>query len=715
MNKIQPITTLRDTAKIEKELKGSSEPIVLTKNGYPDLIVLSPEQYEKLVEEGGSALLSSTLRENPLTPVSFETKQDDPLGFVKVRSGTIKVAVGGIEHNKEAILEAVEKAEKDGVKVLVLPELCLSGYTCGDLFLSKAMQKKVESAVRSIAEWSKGHPILFAFGAPLSEGNCLFNCAVVVSDGAILGVVPKTYLPTYGEFYEKRHFTPGDDQLRSIEIDGLSCRFGKKLLFVDENYLPLKIAVEICEDVWVPDTPSTAAALSGATVLLNLSASNEVVGKKEYRENLVSSTSARLCAAYLYADAGDGESSNDLVFASNNLVAENGKILAESPLFAMGNATSEIDIERLLAERKRMNTFGNAKESQFQIVPFALPLQRPLRLGRHYARNPFIPEQEKIDLERVSLIIKMQAKGLAQRLEAIHCAHALIGISGGLDSTLALLVAVEAFKELKLDLKGIFAVTMPAFGTSQRTHDNAESLSRLLGVSFEEIRIKDTLLSHFKDIRHSPEDHNLTYENAQARERTQVLMDLCSERNAIMVGTGDLSELCLGWTTYNGDHMSMYGVNASIPKTLVRYLCQGYALLYPQVAEPLNDIIDTPISPELLPTDKQGQIAQKTEDKIGPYELHDFFIYYFLRFGFSPTKIFYLACQAYEGVYDKATIKKWLREFFLRFFHNEFKRSCLPDGAKVGTVAISPRGDLRMPSDASVEDYLKEIDALSID
>jgi NAD+ synthase (glutamine-hydrolysing) len=710
MNKIQPITTLRDTAKIEKELKGSSEPIILTKNGYPALVVLSPEQYENLQQNKPIfAEKSITLMTNQ---PEFCAQQDHPLGMVKVRAASVKIHVAGVEENKKAILEAVEEAEKDGVKVLVLPELCLTGYTCGDLFLSKSLQKKVETSIHQIVLWSKGHAILFAFGAPLGQGNCLYNCAVVVEDGAILGVVPKSYLPTYGEFYEKRHFTPANEETSLIEIDGISARFGKRLLFVDETYLPLKVAVEICEDLWVPNTPSTAAALAGATVILNLSASNEVVGKKEYRENLVSAASSRLCAGYLYADAGDGESSTDLVFSSHNLVAENGKILAESPLFKMEDATSEIDLERLLAERRKMNTFGNANESSFQKVPFSLPLPRIEKLSRHFSRNPFIPESKEVDLNRVSLILLMQAKGLAQRLEAIHCSHALVGISGGLDSTLALLVAVEAFKLLQLDLKGIYAITMPAFGTSERTHKNAADLSNGLGVSFEEINIKDTLLAHFKDIQHSPDNHNLTYENAQARERTQVLMDLCSERNAIMVGTGDLSELCLGWTTYNGDHMSMYGVNASIPKTLVRYLCQGYALLHPEVATPLNDIIDTPISPELLPTDQKGQIAQKTEDKIGPYELHDFFIYYFLRFGFSPSKIYYLATQAYDGVYDHATLKKWLREFFNRFFHNEFKRSCLPDGAKVGTVAISPRGDLRMPSDADVADYLKEIDEL---
>jgi NAD+ synthase (glutamine-hydrolysing) len=711
MNKIQPITTLRDTTKIEKELKGGNSPIILTKNGYPDFVLLSPEHYAAL-SEGNSRLQSPSVSSSLPQPISFSCVQDDPLGFVKVRSASVAIEVGGIEHNEKAIEEVVERADHDGVKVLVLPELCLSGYTCGDLFLSKALQKKVEVCVTRLVAWSANHDLFFVFGAPLSRGNSLFNCAVVVCHGHLLGVVPKSNIPNYGEFYEMRHFTPAPDGAGLIEIAGVSYPFSKKQLFVDERYLPLKIGIEICEDVWVPDTPSTKEALAGATVILNLSASNEVVGKKEYRESLISSTSARLCAAYLYADAGEGESSTDLVFASNNLVAENGKILAETPLFAMKEATTEIDLERLLSERKRMNTFGNAPEADFQIVPFSLELKPLAKLSRHYSMNPFIPEQKEVDLDRVNLIIAMQAQGLAQRLRAIHCSKVVVGISGGLDSTLALLVAVEAFKILQLDLKGIYSITMPAFGTSERTHHNAEDLSKRLGVSFEEIAIKDTLLSHFKDLQHSPEDHNLTYENAQARERIQVLMDLCSERNAIMVGTGDLSELCLGWTTYNGDHMSMYGVNASIPKTLVRYLTRGYALLHPEVAAPLNDIIDTPISPELLPTDNQGKIAQKTEDKVGPYELNDFFIYYFLRFGFTPTKIFYLARQAYSGVYDDATMKKWLREFFNRFFHNEFKRSCLPDGAKVGTVAISPRGDLRMPSDANVSDYLKEIDGL---
>lgn len=423
-------------------------------------------------------------------------------------------------------------------------------------------------------------------------------------------------------------------------------------------------------------------------------------------------TSARLRCAYVYSDAGDGESTTDLVFASHNIISEDGSILKETKLFSMEDATADIDIEKLETSRIKSTTFNNSDSDEFLFVPFSLKLDVPNILLRHYSKNPFIPEKEEIDLERVRSILNIQAMGLVKRLKTVHQNKAIIGLSGGLDSTLALLVTVEAFKRLNYPLEGITALTLPAFGTSQRTHDNAKLLAEELGVSFEEINIKDTLTSHFKDINHDLSNHNVAYENAQARERTQVLMDIANDRNCLMVGTGDLSELCLGWCTYNGDHMSMYGVNASIPKTLVRYLCEGYALIYPKTAPALNDIIDTPISPELLPTDNKGNIAQKTEDKVGPYELNDFFIYHFLRFGYRPKKLFKIALEAYDGTYERETIKKWLKEFFSRFFHNQFKRSCLPDGAKVGSVAISPRGDLRMPSDASVEDYLSEIEKL---
>jgi NAD+ synthase (glutamine-hydrolysing) len=711
--KIQPITSLRNTAKLEKDLSENNGCLFITKNGYSDLVILSPEKYGGL-----QARLSEKNEEMPTNvrtaPQNVELNgaaQCDPLGFVRCRSQSIAIGVAAVHANAERILAAVKEAAADKVSVLALPELCLTGYTCEDLFSSDTLLSEVENEIIRIVAESSSFDVFFAFGAPLRNGNSIYNCAIAACHGKLLGAVPKTYLPEYGEFYEKRHFAKAgaDGQ---IELGGRSYPFGTHLLFVDENYLKLRIAIEICEDAWVPLTPSTAASLAGADVILNLSASNEVVGKKEFRSDLVKMTSARLCAAYVYADAGDEESTTDLVFGSHNLIAENGRLLAETKLFAMEKATSEIDVEKLLAERRKTTTFGEKNDSPFQKIYFSLLLTAPAELLRHYPRLPFIPERKEIDLDRVATILDIQAKGLATRLRAIGLSKVLVGLSGGLDSTLALLVAAEAFAGLGYDRKGIEAVTMPAFGTSERTRRNAEKLAACLGVSFREINITETLKSHFRDIKHDIADENTTFENAQARERTQVLMDLANDESALMIGTGDLSELCLGWTTFNGDHMSMYGVNASIPKTLVRYLCEGYALLHPETAAALKDIIETPISPELLPTDSQGGIAQKTEEKIGPYELHDFFIYHFLRFGFRPRKIYYLACQSFAGKYDGAAIKKWLRVFFLRFFQNQFKRNCLPDGAKVGTVAISPRGDWRMPSDADPSDFISEIDEL---
>lgn len=711
MKKIQPITALRDTSKLEADLAESGGCLFITKNGYSDLVILSPDEYDRLTEGNRLSFVGPSYTKNPAKAHHSE-EFSNPLGFVKTRAESLSIDVCGITHNVKEIEGALGRAAKDEVSILVLPELCLTGYTAEDMFMTSTIQNKVFAAIKDIKQFSKDYETFVAFGAPLIYNNAIYNCAVAVQKGKILGIVPKSHLPNYGEFYEKRHFTEAPKENGIIDIGGEEIPFGTRLLFVDENYPDLKIGIEICEDAWVPDTPSTVAAKNGADVILNLSASNEVVGKKEFRENLVGSISARLCCAYIYADAGEGESTTDLVFAGHNLIAENGKILGESLLFSSGVATAEIDIEKLMAERRKMTSFGNAEYITYDAVYFAMPLKRPEALERHYPKNPFIPEEEGIDLDRVHLVLSMQAAGLAKRLRTIHCKVVLVGLSGGLDSTLAILVCYEAFKKLGYDFKGIHAITMPAFGTSQRTHDNAENLAEELGISFEEINIKDSLHQHLKDIHHDENDHNLTYENAQARERTQVLMDYSSDLGGIMVGTGDLSELCLGWTTYNGDHMSMYGVNASIPKTLVRYLVSGYAILHPECAKSLNDIVATPISPELLPTDSKGEIAQKTEDKIGPYELNDFFIYHFLRFGYRPAKLYFLANQAYKGVYDAPTIKKWLRAFFNRFFHNQFKRSCLPDGAKVGTVAISPRGDLRMPSDASVDDFLAEVDAL---
>jgi NAD+ synthase (glutamine-hydrolysing) len=709
MKNIQPITCLRNTNQLEKDLQEVDGPLFITKNGYSDFVILSPEHY---------ASLAKTSYETPEVPLKIKSAslkpviQSDPLGMVRVRASSLEVDVCHVSHNKEKIMEAVEDAYKANVKILVLPELCLTGYTAGDMFFAATLAKEVENAISEIVSFSKGREILFVFGTPLNYLNALYNCAVVIFNGKILGIVPKTYIPNYCEFYEARYFKSAPSEDGYINLANQEVPFSKRLIFVDENYADLKIAVEICEDLWVPETPSTKATLEGADVILNLSSSNEVVGKKEFRTNLVKMTSARLNCAYIYADSGNGESTTDLVFASHNIIAENGTLLGESPLFAMKSVTSEIDIEKLLAERRKTTTFAKDVEHTYSLIPFAMELKEPETLLRHYSQNPFIPESEKIDLDRVSLILKMQAEGLAKRLKTVHQKKVFIGLSGGLDSTLALLVSVETFKILNYPLDGVNAVTLPAFGTSKRTHDNAMKLASELGVSFREINIKDSLNQHFKDINYDSSLHDVTYENAQARERTLVLMDLANKEGGLMVGTGDLSELCLGWTTYSGDHMSMYGVNASIPKTLVKYLVRGYAELHKEASDSLLDIVDTPISPELLPTDKQGQIAQKTEDKIGPYELHDFFIYHFLRFGYRPKKLYYLARQAYKGKYDDLTIKKWLKEFFTRFFHNEFKRSCLPDGAKVGTVAISPRGDLRMPSDASVNDFIKEIETL---
>jgi len=707
-HRIIPITALRDTAKIDELINQGQEPVFITKNGYNDFVIVPQNFFDERL-----SLNLFPHEGKPSVPPQIESEfLDEPLGFVRAECVSIDAEVCGVAHNLKEIEKKIEEASRDGVKILVFPELSLCGYTSGDMLLSGTLQKGVLRAIEELRVFSAGFDLFFAIGAPLVNGNSLYNCALSFHRGILLGVTPKSFIPNYSEFYEKRYFSEAPKANGAIVINGLSYPFGTKIIYVDRRYPDLKIALEICEDAWVPDSPSINHALMGANVLLNLSASNEVVGKKEYRRDLVSMTSAKLIAAYLYADAGNGESTSDLVFAGHNIIAENGKILSESELFKQAKAIADIDVEKLKAERVKTTSFSNGTIAGYAYLPFDMELKKPASLHRHYSMNPFIPEQKEIDLDRVKSIMDMQAMGLVKRLRTVRQQKVVIGLSGGLDSTLALLVAVEAFKCLRYDLKGIIAVTMPAFGTSQRTHDNAKLLADSLGLGFREINIEETLLSHLRDIGHSSDDLNVTYENAQARERTQVLMDLANDIGALMVGTGDLSELCLGWCTYNGDHMSMYGVNASIPKTLVRYLCQGYSILHPEASKALDDIIDTPISPELLPTDEKGRIAQLTEDKIGPYELHDFFIYHFLRFGFAPKKIFFIAHEAYRGKYSDETIKKWLTVFFRRFFQNEFKRSCLPDGAKVGTVAISPRGDLRMPSDASSEDYLKECDEL---
>jgi NAD+ synthase (glutamine-hydrolysing) len=693
MIKIKPIKDLRDTNKISIEAHNNDGPIFITKNGYNDLVIMSDEYFNKNFDKPNSKFENKTYKSN-----SLDFKQSECFGLVKVACVTPNVFLcDPIKNEKEVenkILEIISKKPK----IIVFPELTLTGYSCRDIFLQNGLLVEVEKSIAKLCLFSKNIDSLIIVGAPLAHQNSLYNTALAIYKGSILGVVPKSHIPNYNEFYEARQFQKAPDVNTQISINGNYYPFGTKILFRNAAYKDMVVGIEICEDLWVQNPPSTEAAINGATIIANLSASNELVDKAQYRRNLVSMTSARLIANYLYACSGPEESTTDIIFAGHNMIAENGNVLSEAELFSGETIIGEIDIEKIINERRRTRTY-QSKECEYQVIDFIMPLEIP-ELTRKISRNPFVLSENTTTSDRYRLIMKMQAMGLKKRLEASRNEKVVVGLSGGLDSTLALLVSVTAFKIMNRPLKDIIAITLPAFGTSKRTHDNALRLSEELGVTFEEINIKQSVLEHFKDIGLSPEDRTVTYENAQARERTQVLMDYGNKVGALMVGTGDLSELCLGWTTFGGDHMSMYGVNASIPKTLVKELVKQYAEDNKETYSTLMDIIDTPISPELLPP-KDGEISQKTEDVVGSYELNDFFIYYFLRSHFSPRKILYLAEYAYNGFYSKEELKKWLINFISRFFANQFKRSCLPDGVKVGTVAVSPRGDLRMPSDAS--------------
>lgn len=640
-------------------------------------------------------------------------------GFVKVCAATPDIRVADIEYNTNKIIEAIKESAANGSQLTVFPELCVCGYTCGDLFNQPALISACENAVAEIAKATEGIKTLVFVGVPIASDGELYNCAVAVCGGKILGIVPKTYLPNYGEFYEKRHFASAPNQWFYIDYAGQEgILFRADCIFRAENYPNFTVAAEICEDLWSPYSPSIRHAIYGANIIVNLSASNETVGKTEYRRNLVKMQSAKLISGYVYSDAGDGESTTDLVFAGHNLICENGKVLAESKLFDNGLIYGEIDVEAIENERRRMASSyypkekytedENAREYYYEYFQTS---ENDCDITRVYPKNPFVPEDNGKLAERSELILNIQSKGLEKRLAHTNSKTAVIGVSGGLDSALALLVTVRAFKSLGKDLKDIVGVTMPAFGTTDKTKNNAVKLMEALGVTVKTVPVGNTVESHFKDIGHDPDDKNVTYENAQARMRTMVLMDIANDCNGLVIGTGDLSELALGWATYNGDHMSMYGVNSSVPKTLVRHLVTYEAgVLGGEAEEVLKSILNTAISPELLPPDKDGNIAQKTEDLVGPYELHDFFLYYFVRCGFTPDKILYLATKTFEGVYDNETVKKWLKIFIKRFFAQQFKRSCSPDGVKVGSVALSPRGDWRMPSDAVCKlwlDYLK--------
>lgn len=695
-------------------------------------------------------------------------------GFVKVAALTPAIRVADVDYNVDACVAAAREAAGEGARVIVLPELAITAYTCEDLFWQDALLDAAARGLACLVRETAALDALLLVGVPLRVNGKLYNCAAVASRGQLLGLVPKRNIPTYNEFYEGRHFLAGPDEAAWLSLaslglgelagtgpDGDVVPFGSRLLFACDELPGLVVGAEICEDLWVPDPPSTALAQAGATLVCNLSASNELVGKADYRRSLVASTSARLVCAYMYASAGWGESTQDLVFGGHDLVCENGRVLAETkPLADAGLArvgeghaavgvSAAIDVQLLAADRRRMSTFetlSSPDDHGFTVVPFSLGVSETSLAGRLVDPHPFVPADRARRSERCEEIFAIQAHGLAKRLAHTHSARAVVGVSGGLDSTLALLVCARAFDLLGLDRAGILAITMPGFGTTARTHDNARAMSEALGCELREISIAAAVRQHFADIGHDEADHSVTFENAQARERTQILMDVANQEGGLVVGTGDLSELALGWATYNADHMSMYGVNAGVPKTLVRHLVRyvadaaaagGKAALGAglgeeavrngaELARVLYDVLDTPVSPELLPATGDGKISQKTEDLVGPYELHDFFLYNVLRCGFGPAKVYRLALEAFGGryasgtdaddaavgTYDAEAVMKWLRKFYWRFFSQQFKRSCLPDGPKVGTVAVSPRGDLRMPSDAVCVLWQRELEGL---
>ena len=634
-------------------------------------------------------------------------------GFVKVATITPKCKVADTTYNGEQIRSWMKEAAKAGAMVTVFPELCITGYSCSDLFLQRLLLKEARIELQSIADASGDLPGIFFVGLPYEIGGKLYNMAAAISQGEILGMVPKTYIPNYNEFYEARQFTSGRNLCTQVYLGEQEIPVSTDLLFSCQEIEELKIGAEICEDLWTPNPPSISHAMAGATVMVNLSASDEITGKNAYRRELVAGQSARLLCGYLYCSAGDGESTQDVVYSGHNLICENGHLLKESESFSVGMLLSELDVERIMSERRRMSTFETFEDHTEIYFSLGEAVDTETTLTRFVDPAPFVPgKKEDRDL-RCNEILQIQAMGLKKRLEHTGCNCAVVGISGGLDSTLALLVTARAFDLLGKDRSGITAVTMPGFGTTDRTYDNAVNMIRCIGAEFVEVDIKNAVRVHFSDIGQDESVHDVTYENGQARERTQILMDLANKKGGMVIGTGDMSELALGWATYNGDHMSMYGVNASVPKTLVRHLVGYYADTCgkKELSDILYDVLDTPVSPELLPPEN-GQISQKTEDIVGPYELHDFYLYYVLRFGFEPEKILRLAEIAFEGVYTRAFMLKWLKTFYRRFFSQHFKRSCLPDGPKVGTVAVSPRGDLRMPSDASGAIWMSQLEEM---
>lgn len=636
-------------------------------------------------------------------------------GFVRVAAAVPRLKVADCGFNAVNIIDMIKKAEKAGVQIVVFPELSLTAYTCGDLFHQHALLRDAVKQLKHVLDSTSGLKITAILGLPLSADNQLFNCAVVINDGKILGIVPKSYIPSYKEYYEQRWFAPGNNTMSDrVELFGQEVPFGTDLLFESSGQYNVCFGIEICEDLWVPIPPSSYQAIAGASIIFNLSASNDLIGKYEYRKELVKQQSGKCIAGYVYTSCGIDESTTDIVFGGHAIIAENGGVLTESQRFLREEqlVITEIDIQKLANDRFKNTSFMDAVPAKsFRKIYFKLMETNFETLARQTDPHPFVPSDESIRNVRCEEIFAIQTSGLAKRMAHTGMKNAVIGISGGLDSTLALLVTVRTFDLLGIPRENIIAVTMPGFGTTDTTHTNALQLIKSMNTGIREINIKDACLRHFEDIGHDPSVHDVTYENVQARERTQVLMDIANKLNGPVIGTGDLSELALGWSTYNGDHMSMYAVNCSIPKTLVKYLVQWVAgnVADKAAANVLYSILDTPITPELLPPDESGGICQKTEDIIGPYELHDFFLYHMVRYGAPPEKILFLANQAFKGSYEPETVKSWLKVFYRRFFSQQFKRSCLPDGPKVGTISLSPRGDWRMPSDAEASSWIGEL------
>lgn len=689
INKVRPITDLRNTNDISNQCHEIDEPLFITKNGYDDLVVMSNDVYNKLTK-------NDVNKDFP--------QQSNCFSMIKVACATNNVILANPTENTKNIIKIIEDSKDLDLDILLFPELCISGYSCGDLFYLDTLLNSVLVNIEKIRKHTnKNHTLIF-IGAPIEFKDKLYNCAIALCDGKILGIVPKSNLPGYGEFYEHRQFSEYKGENEQIIINGKIYPFGTKLIFSNRYQTRLKVACELCEDLWSVVTPSTNHALAGANIIVNLSASNELYGKDIDRKNLVKSTSNRLICGYMYASAGNGESTQDIVYSSHNIIAENGVILKESELFKNELIVSEIDLDLIMAARRKNTSFKSIDSKDYQIIYFEKKLSIKNELVRTINPFPFITPKEEDAFNFAKSIIKLQTMGLVKRMQHINCKNVVLGLSGGLDSTLALIVCYEAFKHLNLDFKGIHTITMPCFGTSTRTYNNALKLSNILNTTLKNISIKDAVIQHLKDLNHPLDLNDIAYENAQARERTQILFDYANMVNGIVIGTGDLSELALGWCTYNGDHMSNYCVNSSVPKTLVKYLVKAYALMNENLKEVLFDILDTPISPELLPT-KDDIIVQVTEDVVGPYELIDFFIYYLLKYKFEIKKIHYYAVSAFKGKYSSDEIKKWLNKFVSRFFSQQFKRSTLPDGPKVTDISLSSRGDLRMPSDASGGDF----------